>query len=212
MENKTIRDQFYIGVIFRDAWTIFKGSWLQMYGVYAVPFVLFVLYFIYSLSLANRDIVPRGIPLLYTIAQWVISLMVIKATLMIARRKTLDLKEILSAVLCLHKYLAAMIMVTVVVIVGFIFLIVPGIYLAFKYTFVPYLIVDKNLGPIEAMKASSKMTDGIKWDILGFYVAGAALAYLGLIALGVGILVSAPVAYLAYLLFYDKVLKATKIA
>jgi uncharacterized membrane protein len=105
-----------------------------------------------------------------------------------------------------------MIMVTVVVIVGFIFLIVPGIYLAFKYTFVPYLIVDKNLGPIEAMKASSKMTDGIKWDILGFYVAGAALAYLGLIALGVGILVSAPVAYLAYLLFYDKVLKATKIA
>ena len=53
--------------------------------------------------------------------------------------------------------------------IGFIFLIVPGIFIACKLAFTPYLVVDRNMDVFGAMKESWRMTTGHVLQI--FYMA-----------------------------------------
>ena len=50
--------------------------------------------------------------------------------------------------------------------IGFIFFIIPGIYLAFSYALVPYLLVtNKDLSITETLELSRKMMNGHKLDL-----------------------------------------------
>lgn len=69
-------------------------------------------------------------------------------------------------------------MVGLVCLVGGIFLIVPGIFLGLKFAWASLIVVDQNKGPIDAMKASWKMTEGYSLKIL---MAGAAFAVINII-------------------------------
>jgi hypothetical protein len=45
-------------------------------------------------------------------------------------------------------------------------LVVPGIYFALKYKFYDYLIVDKGMGPVETIKRSGVLTEGVKRNLV----------------------------------------------
>ncbi len=85
----------------------------------------------------------------------------------------------------LLKYIAASLLFWVMVYAGLMLLIVPGVYVLLTYSFYGLEMVDKNLGPIEAMKRSAEITKGAKWSLLrlGFEF------YFGLIAINVLLLV-----------------------
>ncbi len=77
---------------------------------------------------------------------------------------------------------------TALVMLGFIFLIVPGIIIACRLAFVPYLVMDKKLDPIVAVEESWKLTKGYGWTIffMGFVsffilILGFALLFVGII-------------------------------
>ncbi|MBN2185026.1 MAG: hypothetical protein JW746_06825 [Candidatus Krumholzibacteriota bacterium] len=72
--------------------------------------------------------------------------------------------------------------------IGVMFLIIPGIFLACKFSFVPFLVVDRRLDAIEAIKTSWKMTSGYAMDIFVIYLLSIPIVIAGLICLGVGIL------------------------
>lgn len=67
-------------------------------------------------------------------------------------------------------FFAATIIYGLMVTVGLFLLVVPGIYLALKYQFYGYLIVDRGLGAVEALRESGRITDGAKKDILIFWL------------------------------------------
>lgn len=96
------------------------------------------------------------------------------------------------------------ILVGLIVVGGLILLIVPGIYWALKYQFTTNIIVDKNLGILEAMGESGKLTQGLKLRLLVFDLALIGVMILGGLALGVGILVAFPIVYLAGIYVYKK--------
>ena len=87
----------------------------------------------------------------------------------------------------LHIVLAN-VLVGALVVMGFIFLIVPGIIVACRLTFVPYLVIDKGLDPIAAVEESWKMTKGHGWTVFGMAVLSFFIAILGLILCFIGIL------------------------
>jgi|SRR3989344_522513 len=101
-------------------------------------------------------------------------------------------------------YFAASIVVSIIVGVGFILLIVPGVILALMFLFTTYLIVDKKLGPIEALKESNRITKGKKWQLLVLMLAIIGVNILGFIGLLVGLLISIPVSTLAIVYVYRK--------
>ena len=99
-------------------------------------------------------------------------------------------------------FLAASVVVGLAIGAGFILLIVPGIIFALMFMFTTFIVVDREAGPIEAMKESKRITYGYKWPLLGFALVLALINLLGLLALVVGLLVSIPVTTLAFVHAY----------
>jgi hypothetical protein len=89
---------------------------------------------------------------------------------------------------CAAKIIVATIMQSILVAIGFLLLILPGIYLAVGYTMTIPLIIDKGLSPWQAMEMSRKAVHKVWWKVAGlFSVMG--LIYLGsLIPLGIGLI------------------------
>jgi hypothetical protein len=104
------------------------------------------------------------------------------------------------------RYIFVSLLWEIIVVVGVILLIVPGVIWGLKFMFAPYFVVEKGLGPLEALRASSRITDGVKWKLLWFSLVSAGIILLGLIFLLVGILVAAPVAWIAGAFVYRRLL------
>ncbi len=104
-------------------------------------------------------------------------------------------------------YLGASILYGLIVLAGTILLIFPGVIWGLKYMFFPYLIVDKNMKAMEALKESAKITSGIKWDLLGISIVISIVSILGVFCLIIGLLWTIPTALLAYAAVYLKVSK-----
>jgi len=94
-----------------------------------------------------------------------------------------------------------------IVILGFILLIVPGIYFAIRLTYVIYFLVDQKSGPIEAVKKSWKLTKGHFFSILGLYLVLVLVNLFGLLLLFLGLLITIPVTYIANAYTYKKLSK-----
>lgn len=86
---------------------------------------------------------------------------------------------------------------------GFILLIVPGIIIVLMFQMYAYLVVDKGLGPIAALKRSRVITKGSRWRlfVLGFLIVLVNLG--GLLCLVVGLLVTIPLTAIASARVYD---------
>lgn len=95
--------------------------------------------------------------------------------------------------------------------VGFLLLIVPGIIFALMFLFTTFIVIDRQLGPIEAMKESNRITRGHKWRLLGLLLLLTLINILGLMALGLGLLISIPVSSLAFTYAY-RTLSGTPLA
>ncbi len=81
--------------------------------------------------------------------------------------------------------------------IGIPLLLVLGVIFSLMFMFSGFLVIDRELGPIEAMKESYRMTYGYKWNLLGLLLLLLLINVLGLLAFIVGIFVSAPVSLLA---------------
>jgi len=85
---------------------------------------------------------------------------------------------------------------------GIVFCIVPGIIFACKLAFVPYLVVDRKLDAIEAIKESWRMTDGHATTVFLIGLVGIFIAIVGLICCFVGIIISIMLIELAMATLY----------
>ena len=79
---------------------------------------------------------------------------------------------------------------TALIIIGFIFFIIPGIILACRLIFVSYLVMDKNLEPMAAIEKSWTMTRGHGWRIFGMFFMAIPIIILGLVCFIIGVIVS----------------------
>ena len=102
------------------------------------------------------------------------------------------------------KYLGAKIINGVIVVLGLILFIVPGIIAALGLMFSTYLVIDTHTGPIEALKESWRVTKGHKMQLFLLMLAIVLLNLLGFIALVIGLLVTVPVSMLAMAHAYRK--------
>lgn len=101
-------------------------------------------------------------------------------------------------------YFVATILYSLLVGIGLILFVIPGLYWATKYGLYGYFIVDQNAGPIEAFKLSDQATYGAKWDFFCFLFIISILNLLGLIAFVFGLVVTVPISYVSEALVYRK--------
>lgn len=90
--------------------------------------------------------------------------------------------------------IALMIVYTIMVIVGLILLIVPGLIVIRRYYLAPYYLIDRNVSIREALRLSAQATkpiSGYIWGIIGVSIVLAILAgFLANIPLGIGAVIA----------------------
>jgi hypothetical protein len=89
--------------------------------------------------------------------------------------------------------------------VGILLLIVPGIFFALAFAPAQFYVVDQRMGPIAAMQASWEATKGQKGDIFLLGLAGFGLGLLGLVMCLVGVFATFPLAMVAYAAMYTRI-------
>jgi uncharacterized membrane protein len=94
-------------------------------------------------------------------------------------------------------YVLATLLYGLIIAVGTLLLIVPGIIFGLMFMFYGYVMIEKNLGPIEALKESKRLTAGAKWDLFLFSLLAIGLNLLGVLALLVGVLVTMTITFIA---------------
>ncbi len=94
-------------------------------------------------------------------------------------------------------FLLTWILYLLVVTVGFVLLVVPGVIWGLKFGYSSFLVVDRKLDPIEAFRESSRLTSGVKGQLFWFALLLFGLNLLGAIALGVGLFVTVPTTVIA---------------
>ncbi|MEG6509854.1 hypothetical protein V6C03_12860 [Methyloligella sp. 2.7D] len=99
-------------------------------------------------------------------------------------------------------YLGASVLAGLSVGVGLVLLIVPGIIFALMFAFGTVVVMDRGLGPIKALEESRRITRGHRWRLLGFGLLLGLLNLAGLLAFGLGLLVTVPVSFLAGIYAY----------
>jgi hypothetical protein len=199
-----------VGGAIHHGWAIFKENWWQNIALLLIPTVISVGLVAIQLSLRISGIGGILFSVFRVVFNLGISVGVLKIWLKMTREEHWEWSELWSHFPLLPNYFLGCILYLLIILGGLLLLVIPGIIWSYKYQFIPFLIVDKGLGPLEAMRMSARMTQGVKWDLLAFYSAVTTIVYLGLIALLVGLLVSIPVAVVAYLAMYQLLLDRDK--
>lgn len=88
---------------------------------------------------------------------------------------------------------------------GFLLLIIPGIVITLGLYFVNMVVVDKNIGYVDALRASWRLTDGYKMDLLVFAILAGLLNFAGVLACCVGVIVTNAVTMGAMTIIYDRI-------
>lgn len=145
---------------------------------------------------------------LLILAGWLLSFVVdmgfIKVSLQFYDGIKGKLDDLLSSFDILLPFIAASFLYGLIIFGGFLLLIVPSVILGIKFSLYPYFIVEKKLGPIEALKASSRATMGAKWDLLLFWLLIASINIAGFFVFMVGLFATIPTSMVAYAYVYRR--------
>lgn len=99
-------------------------------------------------------------------------------------------------------------LMSLMITIGYLLLILPGIYLTFAYMFSLPLMIEKNMGAWQALEVSRKAVTRIWFRATGFLLLISLLLTLGMIPLGIPLIWILPWVTLAFALVYFKLFGA----
>jgi uncharacterized membrane protein len=118
----------------------------------------------------------------------VLAMGLIRATLAVTEGRKPDMSMLFQSE-GLGPYIVASILVGLGVLIGFIFVIVPGIILMIMWQFFGYVIVeDPGARATDAMRRSAEITRGHRWELFGLGLLLIGINFVGLLACCVGLI------------------------
>jgi len=96
--------------------------------------------------------------------------------------------------------------------IGFVLLVIPGIYLAVAYLFAQPLVIDKNADFWQAMETSRQLITKKWFSFFGLLLVIALLNFAGLLLLGVGLLVTVPLSVCIIAAAYEDIVGLNSVA
>ncbi len=88
------------------------------------------------------------------------------------------------------------------ILVGFICFIVPGIYLALRYSQFLNAMVDRNMGVLESLKYSSAITANSRMSLFALGFVSFGIVLLGILALVVGLIFAYPLIWMTWMVAF----------
>ena len=193
---------FSISQAIGKGWQLTTANLGFLLGVMVVAFVVPQIVQSVLINEMNPGLFGGLITLAAMAYSFIVTMGLYKVCLMLVDGQKPQFNDLFSQYPKLINYLVAGILFILGVALGSILLIIPGIWFALRYQYFGMAIVDKNMGPIEALKYSGQITQGNVLKLFGMALASMGVIVLGLLALILGVFVAMPVVYLAMAYIY----------
>ena len=202
-----------------EAWRGMKGFKLKCHIASVIWFVVYLLAVLISIPITIGLIAlgtPEGAA---DIVAWVVQIIAISITMPMmvgitimgirhSQGKSVSAGSIFNY---FHRAPAALlwyILMSVMIMIGYLLLILPGIYLSFAYMFSLPLVVEKDMSVWRALETSRKAVTRIWFRASGFLLLIILLIFLGMIPLTIPLIWIVPWVTLAYAMLYFKLFGA----
>ncbi|MBI3282955.1 hypothetical protein HYZ70_02660 [Candidatus Curtissbacteria bacterium] len=190
-------------------WESFKANW-----GFLVSISLFAAFL--NFAPVFLSYLPKDLSILATVggvAFWIIQMVVAigitKIYLLISKNQPSDFPDLFGSFRLFFRFLLGTIASSLIIFVGLILFIIPGIILAVRLSFWAYALVESDLGPIEAIKESWRITEGHTINLFIFNFLLGLLNVLGFLALFAGLLLTVPMTRLASVYVFRKLAQTT---
>lgn len=194
---------------------LIKEAWANLKGLMAPYWIAMVIYMVVAMIFSGLQAAmasPSGFGLMY----WVIQLvsMVVLAP-MAAGLMMICIKHSVGSPIefgeifkhfdkTLNLFITSLLMY-IAIGIGFLLLVLPGIYLMVAFSMAMPLVVEKNMSPIDALKTSLKTVNHKWFNMGGLILLSIVVIAAGAIALLVGLVWAIPVVSLAYAICYRNI-------
>lgn len=184
--------------IIKEAYDYFKRR-----HIFYISMVIVYVLILIAIYLITEKLGTSG-KVLFRLIEIYINAGVIKLILKDINGKEPELFDLFTAYDIFINFLVASILYGLLVGFGTLLLIIPGIILGIMFQFYKFAIVDRKMGVIESLNYSKNLTRGYRWTILGIDVVLILINIGGLLAFGIGLLVTVPLTFIAEALVYKK--------
>jgi len=137
-----------------------------------------------------------GWSIVSSVVQGWLTLGMIRICFAVVRAQPTEIGMIFSGGPWLLRYIGASILFGIAVFVGFLLLVIPGIYFLVTYWSYVFFIVDRDVGVFEAFQLAGEYGSGNRLNALVLGLIAFGLSVLGFLACFVGLLVTVPLATL----------------
>ena len=197
METQALNPDPSVGGSYKYGWQQMKKYFLPLLLVMLVVIVAEIPTGMAEVEVSDGfETEPLTVYHLIGFLYWLLVLPVIQygahyINLRAARNEQFEVKEMFTG---FNKYLnvvLANLLMMALVGIGLVVFIIPGIIVLCRLAFVPYLVMDQNLGPVEAVETSWKMTKGYGWTVFGMVLLAIPIIIVGLVLVFVGVIFAA---------------------
>lgn len=209
--NHPLNPNWEIGAVLSEAWALsngfkatFWGGFLIYMGItIAAAIMMGILTFVMAMVAAEAAV---AVTILTQVVQLVITAPLLAGLFMLGIKRAAG--QPVTAFMLLNYFpktlplfLTYLLMILLVVI-GFVLLVIPGIYLIIAYALALPLLVDKNLGIWESLETSRKGITRCWFRFFGFGIIGFVIVLVSAIPLGIGLIWTLPWLYTAMGIVY----------
>jgi len=203
LENTEMGDyDFSIGAVLGESWEKTKGLKGPFWAASAILFIVLLGFGVVlggtGALLMNEGGAGSGVLSSLIVQLVVMALMYpfMAGVVMLGIERSVDLPLSYKSVFGYFAYtlplLGVAVLMSLLIAIGFILLIVPGIYLSLAYMFVVPLVVEKNLGIWAAMETSRKAVTRHWFKLFFLFLIMFVIVMISMIPLGIGLIWAYP--------------------
>ncbi len=198
--------KFEIGEVISEAWNKTKGAKGTFFLAFIMAYFSLIVIAVVTISIfAALDLVGIG----SIVMQIIMNLMILPicaGMFILGIKRSIDIPIQATSVFGHFKkalkLFGAMILLNIIIMIGYLLLILPGIYLTIAYVMAIPLMAEKNIGIWEAMETSRKAITKRWFTMLLFCILISIIVFISMIPLGIGLIWTLPMCLIAYGIIY----------
>jgi len=198
----SLPDEFTAGLLIKESWAMTSGVKGALWGGIVVMFLVLSAFggvAVYLLSHSgNRagTVIAAWLNVLSQMTSTIVSITFLSGLIHIAIRRvaaqSFSWNLVFSGFSRIGSIVIAGFLMSLLITSGFLLFVLPGIYLAVGYSLTLPVIMDKRVGPWQAMEMSRRAVHKKWWQVFGAYLIMYLIYVLSLIPFGIGMIWTVP--------------------
>lgn len=182
---------------FRKYASFVIGAMLTLYVLAFVP------QFYYVLRVPEEPTTQsQAIRMVLMLIQLFLSLGFTKVVLLLVQDKFVEVADMFNNFRPFLSYFVASFLYGLAVLIGLFLLILPGIFIAIRFQFFPYFILEEGDRSLDALRKSYKFSHDLTLELLLFGIVIVALNVVGMLLFGIGVVFTYPLTTMATAIVY----------